>query len=83
MELEKYLKHLPTCNKSKDWFEAQEALSLCTDGSETDLAWQELKNSMNTCTCGMEDALLKLNERRFTATDVYNSWKDGYHHGNI
>lgn len=56
-EMEKYLKHLPTCNLKKDWSEVVQALA------ETPIKYQDesyddecvrLQQLRNTCTCGLD-----------------------------
>jgi len=62
-DLKKYMNHLPTCNKMQDWTEAQQAMS-DTPSQFIDEGWSianlEMKEKMNTCTCGMENILQEL-----------------------
>jgi len=62
LEIEKYLTHLRTCNRMQDWTEAQEALSLCPDGADKEMAYEEMRTKMKTCTCGMLNAYKKLQQ---------------------
>jgi hypothetical protein len=53
----KYMDHLPTCNIQKDWTEAQQAMEdtpSCLRDHDWDVACEELKKKMNTCTCGLD-----------------------------
>ena len=59
-DFKKYCKHLPTCNLSKDWSEAEDALADTPDiyrDESWNEAYEELRLLKNTCTCGLTELL--------------------------
>jgi len=59
-ELKKYLKHLPTCSTQQNWSEAEQAMSDTPERFRDEgwhLAYEEMRQKKNTCTCGLEKIL--------------------------
>jgi hypothetical protein len=59
-DLKKYMKHLPTCYKMQDWTEAQQAMGDTPEKFRDEswyLSYEEMRQKMNTCTCGLEKLL--------------------------
>lgn len=71
MDLFKYIDHLPTCNKKQDWSEAEEALAACPPDGDKYMAEQELAEMKHTCTCGVNDAII-----RFASSWYVKGWMD-------
>lgn len=71
--MEQYWKHLPTCNKVADWTEAQQAMSDTPEkfrDEDWQFAYHEMQYKMQTCTCGMENALKETKESLFTPDQI-------------
>lgn len=65
MEIEKYLTHLPTCNKMQDWSEAEQAFADTPNEFRDDryyIALKEMCYKQNICTCGMEQVREKISQ---------------------
>ncbi len=57
---QKYMQHLPTCNKMQDWSEAEDAFAATPDylrDFNYYIAREEMDEKRNTCTCGLEKLL--------------------------
>jgi hypothetical protein len=65
MEIQKYLNHLPTCNKMQDWTEAQQAMADVPNKFRDEgyaMGVAEMYKKQNTCTCGLNEIISKLSQ---------------------
>lgn len=63
--IEKYLKHLQNCNIMQDWSEAEMALADTPESLKDEswhLAYNEMREKMKTCTCGLKEIVSSLKE---------------------
>jgi len=69
-ELMPFMKHLPHCNTMQDWTHAQQVLSNNLDGPDKGQAALDMQKMINTCTCGLDRILKRLDESKENWRDI-------------
>lgn len=80
IDITEYMNHLPTCNTQQNWLEAEQALADSPEGPDKQMAYQEMIDKKNTCTCGYKELVKTLRDQigaLLLDREIFDSFQEG------